>query len=74
VNDIAVECGNALYQPVLDRYIAGEDVPFAEVKKVHNKTNLQSGQEETQETASPDFALRNRGNHWTKTDAMARMG
>ena len=23
VNDIAVECGNSLYQPVLDRYIAG---------------------------------------------------
>jgi hypothetical protein len=38
VNDIAVECGNALYQPVLDRYIAGEDVPFAEVKKVWRNT------------------------------------
>src|SRR5690348_3618960 len=34
VNDIAVECGNSLYQPILDRYIAGEDVPFAEVQKV----------------------------------------
>jgi hypothetical protein len=28
VNDIAVECGNSLYQPVLDRYIAGENVPL----------------------------------------------
>ena len=27
VNDIEVECGNSLYQPVLDRYIAGDDVP-----------------------------------------------
>ena len=34
VNDIAVECGNSLYQPVLDRYMAGEDVPFKEVQKV----------------------------------------
>ena len=34
VNDIAVECGNSLYQPVLDRYISGEDVPFTEVREV----------------------------------------
>jgi hypothetical protein len=34
VNDIEVECGNSLYQPLLDRYIAGMDVPFAEVRKV----------------------------------------
>jgi hypothetical protein len=32
VNDIEFECGNSLYQPVLDRYIAGEDVPFTEVQ------------------------------------------
>lgn len=38
VNDIAVECGNSLYQPVLDRYIAGEDVPFVEVRKVWRNT------------------------------------
>jgi hypothetical protein len=38
VNDIAVECGNSLYQPVLDRNIAGEDVPFAEVRKVWRNT------------------------------------
>jgi hypothetical protein len=34
VNDIAVEGGNSLYQPILDRYIAGEDVPSSEVQKV----------------------------------------
>jgi len=34
VNDIAAEGGNSLYQPVLDRYIAGEDVPFSEIQKV----------------------------------------
>jgi hypothetical protein len=28
------ECGNSLHQPVLDRYIAGEDVAFTEVRKV----------------------------------------
>jgi hypothetical protein len=38
VNDIEVECGNSLYQPVLDRYIAGEEVPFTEVRKVWRNT------------------------------------
>jgi len=38
VNDIVVECGNSMYQPILDRYIAGEDVPFAEVRKVWRNT------------------------------------
>jgi hypothetical protein len=38
VNDIVVECGNSLYQPILDRYIAGEDVPFTEVQKVWRNT------------------------------------
>jgi hypothetical protein len=45
VNDIEVECGNSLYQPVLDRYIAGMDVPFAEVRKVwRNTTQPMCGQ------------------------------
>ena len=39
VNDIAVECGNSLYQPALDRYIVGEDVPFAGVRKVWRNTS-----------------------------------
>jgi hypothetical protein len=38
VNDIVFECGNSLYQPVLDRYIAGEDVAFTEVRKVWRNT------------------------------------
>lgn len=38
VNDIAVECGNSLYQPILDRYIAGENVPFTEIQKVWRNT------------------------------------
>lgn len=37
-NDIAVECGNSLYQPVLDGYIAGGDIPLAEVRKVWRNT------------------------------------
>jgi hypothetical protein len=45
VNDIEVECGNSLYQPVLDRYISGMDVPFAEVRKVwRNTTQSMCGQ------------------------------
>jgi hypothetical protein len=38
LNDIAVECGNALYQPILDRYIAGEDVPLKEAQKAWRNT------------------------------------
>lgn len=38
VNDIEVEFGNSLYQPMLDRYIAGEDVPFTDLQKVWRKT------------------------------------
>ena len=34
VNDIKLEVGNSLYQCILDRYIAGETVPFTEVKKL----------------------------------------
>jgi hypothetical protein len=37
VNDIVFESGNSLYQPILDRYIAGGDVPFTEVQKVWRK-------------------------------------
>jgi hypothetical protein len=38
VNVIAVECGNSLYQPTLDRYIAGADVPLPEVRQVWRNT------------------------------------
>jgi len=38
VNVIAVECGNSLYQPILDRYIAGADVPLSEVRQVWRNT------------------------------------
>src|SRR5258706_14918815 len=38
VNDIVVECGNSLYQSILDRYIAGEDVRLREVQQVWRNT------------------------------------
>jgi len=38
VNVIAVECGNSLYQPTLDQYIAGADVPLSEVRHVWRNT------------------------------------
>src|SRR4029077_16240601 len=38
VNDIVVECGNSLYQGILDRYIAGEDVSLREVQQVWRNT------------------------------------
>jgi hypothetical protein len=33
VDDIVVEAGNSLYQGSVDRYIAGEDVPFEQVEQ-----------------------------------------
>jgi hypothetical protein len=42
VNDIVVECGNVRYQPILDQYIAGENVPFTEVQHVWRDTTVQS--------------------------------
>ena len=33
-----VECGNSLYQPILDRYIAGDDVPLSEVRQLWRNT------------------------------------
>ncbi len=39
VQDIAVECGNALYQPLLDRYIAGGAVSLADVRQVWRNTS-----------------------------------
>ncbi len=41
VNDIVVECGNMRYQKVLDRYIAGENIPFTEVQHVWRDTTVQ---------------------------------
>jgi len=38
VNDIVVECGNALYQPVLDRYVEGGDVPLEQLRLVWRNT------------------------------------
>jgi hypothetical protein len=43
VNDIVVEDGNSLYQPILDRYIAGEDVPLTEVQQVWRNTTQPMG-------------------------------
>ena len=41
VNDIVIECGNMRLQAVLDRYIAGEEVLFAEVRHVWRDTTVQ---------------------------------
>jgi hypothetical protein len=38
VRNIVFEIGNSLYQPVLDRYIAGEDVPMEQVQLVWRNT------------------------------------
>lgn len=38
VNDVGVEFGNALYQDVCDRYIAGQDVPSSEVQQIWRNT------------------------------------
>jgi hypothetical protein len=38
VNDIVVECGNALYQEMMDRFIFGEDVPEKELRQAWQNT------------------------------------
>jgi hypothetical protein len=38
VNDIEIECGNSLFQDLLDRYTSGADVQFHEVEKVWRNT------------------------------------
>ena len=38
INDIVVECGNSLYQPVLDRYISGGNVEPSEIETVWRNT------------------------------------
>jgi hypothetical protein len=38
VDDVVVECGNSLYQPMLDRYIAGDEVTLREVRPVWRNT------------------------------------
>jgi hypothetical protein len=38
VNDIVIEFGTRLSQPILDRYINGEEVPFAELQHVWRDT------------------------------------
>jgi hypothetical protein len=38
VNDLVLEYGNALYQGVVDRYVAGESIPVEEVQKAWRNT------------------------------------
>ena len=38
VKNVVVECGNSLYQPVLDRYINGEDIPLEQIQLVWRNT------------------------------------
>lgn len=40
VNDIVVECGNSLYQNVIDRFMRGEDVPYGELRRVWQDTSV----------------------------------
>ena len=41
VNDIVVEFGSARYQAVMDRFIHGEDVPYAALRKAWQDTTTQ---------------------------------
>jgi hypothetical protein len=42
-NCSVIEFGNSLYQPTLDRYITGEDVPFPAISKVWRNTTQVAG-------------------------------
>ena len=43
VNDIVVEFGNARYQDIADRYVAGEPVPRDQLKQIWENTTVVSG-------------------------------
>lgn len=43
VNDIVVEFGNARFQPMLDRYMAGKRVPRSELRRVWADTTVVNG-------------------------------
>ena len=36
--DIVVEFGNARYQPIIDRFVSGEDVPYGDLRQVWQNT------------------------------------
>ena len=40
VNDIVVECGNARYQDVIDRFVRGEDIPDQVLRQVWENTTV----------------------------------
>jgi hypothetical protein len=40
VNDIVVEFGDAGYQGIIDRYIAGRDVPYDDLRHVWEDTTM----------------------------------
>jgi hypothetical protein len=40
VNDIVVELGNARYQDVMDRYILGDDIPYAALRRAWQDTTV----------------------------------
>lgn len=42
VNDIVVEFGNARYQDVIDRFVAGEDIPYDVLRQVWQNTVVAS--------------------------------
>ena len=42
---LVLECGNSLYQPILDRYENGEDVPFEQISQVWRNTTKVLGWE-----------------------------
>jgi hypothetical protein len=65
VDDIVVEIGNSLYQKSVDRYIAGEDIPFAQVRKAWRDTVgfMPSPVYESFYKAVRDANLKRRGKH-----------
>jgi hypothetical protein len=40
VNDIVIEAGNSRFQPILDRYIRGDNVPITELRKIWQDTTM----------------------------------
>lgn len=43
VNDIVVECGNSLYQPLMDRFVQGDDISIETLRQVWQNTTQANG-------------------------------
>ncbi len=70
VGDIVIECGNSLYQPLLDRYVAGENVSLHQLEVVWQKTTQFIGCEADPTTKDLLLAVRAANKRYLKAQRL----